>query len=103
MSIEIREDQYRFFKVLLSQSEYIDFQKAVNDANIEHTMAMGTVHFAIEKGWLEIQEIPRDEFVPSEDADDLLSAGLPERRFLSILQELGEISIKDMAEKAKKT
>ena len=102
MSIEIREDQYRFFKVLLSQSEYIDFQKAVNDANIEHTMAMGTVHFAIEKGWLEIQEIPRDEFVPSEDADDLLSAGLPERRFLSILQELGEISIKDMAEKAKK-
>lgn len=102
MTLEVREDQYRFFQVLLQQQDYVDFQKVVHEANIEQTMAMGTVNFATEKGWLEIQEITREEIVPTDDAEHLLSIGLPERNFLSVFQNgIQEISMKDVANKAK--
>ncbi len=99
MAFEVHEDQYRMFQILLNTRDAVDFPTLIFKACIEQSMAMGTLTHAMETGWVEMQEKEREELVPSENLIALVQQGLPERRFLPLLEH-GPLPMKEAVAKA---
>ena len=102
MTIEIRPDQQRMLKILLESEEALEMQALVHRAEIEQPMAMATVTVCVEEGWMEMQESAREEFLPAEGAEKIVQSGLPERRFLSVMESRQTMPMKEAVQEAQK-
>lgn len=100
--MEVREDQYRLFQLLLASKQPRELQELAEEAKIDQPMAMGTVTFAQGEGWITVAEHERKEIVASDGARQKISGELPERQFVYVLQKCGEMPMQEVSQEAQK-
>ena len=102
MELEITAEQQRLFQEILQAQETLDVQKLSHLSGVSQAMVMGTMTFAQEQGWIELEEIDREELMPGPDAKKFQDEGFPEKRFLTVIKENnGLIAIREALEKIK--
>jgi phenylalanyl-tRNA synthetase alpha chain len=63
----------------------------------DHPMVAATLMYGQEQGWLSIKEQVRDELIASEDAEEIINKGVPERQVLSMLKHKSPIEIRELS------
>ena len=94
MKLTITEDQSKILNLLKDENAPIMVADVVDKTGIGQAHVMGFITFAKEKGWVTLDENPKDELLPSEEAAALLEQGLPERQILPLLVEKGSMPMK---------
>ena len=80
----------------LEKSGPLDIGRLVERTGLDQSQVSAAAAEASEQGYFEIRDRPREELIPSEDARESLSTGLPERRAAQRLaQEGGQIALKE--------
>jgi len=97
MAITINEDQWKIFKALIDANDRLAAQQIVTQTGVDHPMVMATMIYGQEQNWLTIEEKERVELVPSENAEELITQGLPERQILPLLAKKERIAMRDLA------
>ncbi|MDZ7262110.1 MAG: phenylalanine--tRNA ligase subunit alpha [candidate division KSB1 bacterium] len=101
MEITLTEDQWKIFKTLLDAKVPLQVLEIARKTGLDQTMVMGTVTYGQSQGWLKVEELSKEELVPTLDAREQLAEGLPERRILALLAQQTRMPMRAVAEEAK--
>lgn len=101
MDVILNETQWLVLKTLIDAGENLTTHEIASRTGADHTMVMGALLYAVEQGWLTIDELPRHELSLTDEAADLVKSGLPERRILTLLSDKKEVPLKELAQIAK--
>jgi len=101
MGITITEEQWKIFSLLLETKGVKAAHEIVAETKLDHPIVMGTLSYGESQAWVTIEEQPREELVPAENASEILKTGLPERQILPLLIQKERIQMRDLAQIAK--
>lgn len=102
MKRTLSEIQWKVFQTLLESKTSLTAQQIVKETGLDHPVVSATLQYGQDQGWLEIAEKVREEIIAAEEAEQIVSQGFPERRILKFLAEKEQVSLRDLAETAKK-
>jgi len=97
MKKTLSEVQWRVFHTLLDSEKGLTDQQIVDKTGIEHPIVSATLQYGQDQGWLEVEEQVREELIPAEEAETIVSEGFPEHRILEFLSEKERVALKDLA------
>ncbi|MEZ5939812.1 MAG: phenylalanine--tRNA ligase subunit alpha [Planctomycetaceae bacterium] len=85
----------------LSEAGEIDVNALAVKLGADQSKVLAVAQIGSDGGYISIREVQSDEFVPSENAVQLVSDGLPERKALTLLAEAGgQLATGDFAKAA---
>ncbi len=91
------ENQWKIFKLLLATDKTMSIRDIVAELELDQPLVAATLTYGNEQGWLTIEEKEREELVLTDEADEQIKNGLPERQALHRIAADGKIKIRDLA------
>ncbi|MGA1870480.1 MAG: phenylalanine--tRNA ligase subunit alpha [bacterium] len=101
MKITITEDQSQILHFLHKGQGPFTISEVSEKTGVDQAHVMGFLTFAKEKGWILLEERPKEEIVPSPEAAEHLLKGVPERQMLPLLAKEPSLPMKKVASEAK--
>ncbi len=98
MVISLNEKQWKIFKTLLDSESEISTNEIAQRTDIDLPMISATLQYGEEQGWVKIKIVEREELILSENIDEVINNGLPERQALFLLKESKKLSIKELSQ-----
>ncbi len=101
MKKTLSEVQWKVFQTLFDSETGLTEQQIVNKTGFDHPIVSATLQYGQDQGWVDIEEQVREELIPAEEAEQIVSQGFPERRVLKFLAAKERIPLRNLAETAK--
>ncbi len=101
MKHKISENQWAVLSEIRQSAQPLSIQQLQEKTGIDQSQISSTLRFAEELGWLNIDEQERLELMATEELDQAIGRGLPERQAISLMRHRSEISMSELAASAR--